>query len=426
MTSPSDPLSHPASPVSVPSRKYQRVLDQLERDIHAGNYAVGAKLPSEADLVRRLGVSRITVGRAVRELARRGLIERRAGSGSYVRRPETVTTAPPAGRGQLFGLLIPDLGETEIFEPICQGMAGAPGVGSRHALVWGQVTRDPAAKEQAGWELCRQYVARGVDGVFFAPYERTPASREINRRILQTLEEAHIPVVLLDRDVLPYPERSRHDLVGIDNRRAGFLATDHLLRQGCRRPGFLAFPDTAATVDARVAGYREALRYGGTAATAGTDDAGVNDDRRTATEHPDVARLDPADAEAVQRWLDTSHPDGVVCANDRTAGQLMHTLLGLGHRIPQDLRLVGMDDVGYASLLPVPLTTVHQPCREIGIAAMSAMLERTAAPSPRAVAAGAAAASPTTPLLARDILLRCDLVVRASCGALPAPSRRRG
>jgi GntR family transcriptional regulator of arabinose operon len=93
--------------------------------------------------------------------------------------------------------------------------------------------------------------------------------------------------------------------------------------------------------------------------------------------------------------------DGFVCANDRTAGQLMQVLLNLGHRIPQEFRVVGIDDVEYASLLPVPLTTVHQPCREIGETAMAAMLERVKRPN----------------MLARDILVECRLVIRDSCGA---------
>jgi DNA-binding LacI/PurR family transcriptional regulator len=68
------------------------------------------------------------------------------------------------------------------------------------------------------------------------------------------------------------------------------------------------------------------------------------------------------------------------------------------------VRIVGIDDVQYAPLLPVPLTTVHQPCREIGVAAVAAMLERIGSPEmPR-----------------RDILLDCRLVVRESCGENPA------
>src|SRR2546423_14729597 len=100
---------------------YQQITECLERDIRSGKYAAGQKFPSEAALVQRFGVSRITVGRAVRELQQRGLLDRISGSGTYVRAAERRRQG-----GLLFGLVIPNLGETEIFEPICQGIAASP------------------------------------------------------------------------------------------------------------------------------------------------------------------------------------------------------------------------------------------------------------------------------------------------------------
>ena len=72
--------------------------------------------------------------------------------------------------------------------------------------------------------------------------------------------------------------------------------------------------------------------------------------------------------------------EAFVCVNDRVAGELMHMFLAKGLRIPEDIRLVGIDDVRYASLLPVSLTTVRQPTREIGEAALRTMLDRIRMP----------------------------------------------
>ncbi|MBW3552682.1 MAG: substrate-binding domain-containing protein, partial [Gemmatimonadetes bacterium] len=94
-------------------------------------------------------------------------------------------------------------------------------------------------------------------------------------------------------------------------------------------------------------------------------------------------------------------PDGIVCANDRTAARLMHTLLELGHDLPGAVRMVGIDDLDLAELLPVPLTTYRQPTTRIGAEALAAMLQRIERPD----------------LPIRDILLHGDLVVRRSCGA---------
>lgn len=358
---------------SVP--KHERVRQTLADAIASGQYEAGQRLPSESELVKTFGASRPTVNRALRELQLAGIIERRAGSGSYVR-------ADTAARGYTFGLLIPELGRTEIFEPICRGMAEAQH-GSHHVLLWGSSLGDQANLEQQVAQACRQLVAKKVSGVFFAPLELTPQRDTINQTIAKVFDKAGIPVILLDRDLVPYPERSRYDLVGIDNRRAGYTITAHLLRCGCRRVMFLGRPGSAPTIDARIAGYYEALEQ-------------ASGDRERI-----VCRIDPEDKEQVKAALAKTHPDGIVCANDFTAAQLLKTLTDLGVNVPAKMRLAGIDDVKYASLLSVPLTTLHQPCTDMGAIAVSAMLERLRNPK----------------LPARDILLNFRLVIRDSCGA---------
>ena len=73
---------------------------------------------------------------------------------------------------------------------------------------------------------------------FFAPYELVPEKEEANRRMAVMLREAGIPVVLLDRDLTPFPSRSDFDVVGIDNIAGGHLLGEHLLKLGCRRIHF--------------------------------------------------------------------------------------------------------------------------------------------------------------------------------------------
>ncbi|MEO8591860.1 MAG: GntR family transcriptional regulator [Candidatus Solibacter sp.] len=353
---------------------YARIRERLERDIALSRYAPGQKFPSEAALVQRFGASRITVGRAVRDLQQRGLLKRVAGSGTYVSAPD-----PPAREGLLFGLVIPNLGETEIFEPICQGIAAAPEARS-HALLWAHAEQRGASREEQALALARDCIARRVAGVFFAPLEFSAHSAEINVRVLKLLKAAGIAVVLLDRRPEDAAARRGCDLVGIDNHRAGFLATSHLLGLGARRVGFVRVEGQAATVKERVRGYRDAL------------------------DGAPPAMLTMRSLQAIDFTPQARECDAFVCANDRVAGGWMQTLLAHGVRIPGGARMVGIDDVNYAALLPVPLTTVRQPCREIGETAMRAMLERLEHPK----------------MLARDILLECALVIRKSCGAPPA------
>jgi len=363
-------------PVDVIVSKHEKILRALSDAIASGEYQPGQRLPSESELVKTFGASRPTVNRALRELQLAGVIDRRVGSGSYIR-------SDHHARGYTFGLLIPELGRTEIFEPICHGMVEAQ-QGGNHVLLWGSSLGDPQNTEAQASNLCRQFVAKKVSGVFFAPLELTPQKDAINRNVAEVFDKAGIPIILLDRDLVPYPSRSPYDLVGIDNRRAGYTITAHMLRSGCRRVLFLGRPGSAPTVDARIAGYREALV-----------DAGIVLD-------PDfVCRTDPQDQSRIKEILDQFQPDGFVCANDFTAANLLKTLTELGISVPDQIRMTGIDDVKYANLLSVPLTTIHQPCAEMGAIAISAMIERLRNPK----------------LPARDILLNFRLVVRRSCGA---------
>lgn len=142
----------------------------------------------------------------MKDLQREGMIVRRAGSGTYVAGRE-------GGQGHVFGLLIPGLGETEIFETICQGTS--PGAQARgHALLWGDTTYGNDEGQIA--ELCEYYIGRKVSGIFFAPLELRPDKDELNHWVLERLAKAHIPVNLLDRCIYPYPRRSSYDLIGID------------------------------------------------------------------------------------------------------------------------------------------------------------------------------------------------------------------
>jgi DNA-binding LacI/PurR family transcriptional regulator len=113
------------------------------------------------------------------------------------------------------------------------------------------------------------------------------------------------------------------------------------------------------------------------------------------------------DMEFVRRLVEEERPDGVVCGNDRTAAQLMRSLIAMGVRLPEQIRMVSFDDVNYAKFLPVPLTTIHQNCPQMGDSAMDLMLDRIQHPHRPGV----------------DLLIPFELVVRESCG--PAPLAKK-
>jgi len=366
--------------------KHTEISTKIVADIASGKFPAGSRLPSEVQLVKQFTVSRPTVGRALRDLEAKGLIERRAGSGTYVR-----SSAAQSATTRIFGLLVPGLGTTEIFQIICGEIASLARV-QNYGLLWGGSTNpheDTDASLEHAEVLCRQFIARKISGVFFAPAELTPGQEPANRRLAESLREAGIAVVLLDRDLRSFPQRSDFDLVCLDNMASGYMVAEHLIKLGCRRLVFVARPMSAATVDARIAGVREALA------------------RHRIEPDPGWIRSgDPSDPKFVRSLVAGKQADAFVCANDNTAALLMRSIEACGFRTPNDFRVAGFDDVKYATLVSPTLTTIHQPCRDLATIAFRTMLERLAEPT----------------LPARSILLPPHLVVRESCGAyLPRP-----
>ena len=361
--------------------KHREISQQLAAEIAAGKYPTGARLPSEAQLVAKHKVSRPTVGRAFRQLENDGLIERRAGSGTYVR-----DAAAQKASTRTIGLLVPGLATTEIFQIICGEITSLARVRD-YGVLWGGSTNpheDTDASLEHAEELCQQFIARKLSGVFFAPAELTPGQVPANRKLAESLRDAGIPVVLLDRDLVAYPGRSDFDLVGMDNMASGYLLAEHLIKLGCKKIIFVARPLSAPTVDARIAGVREAfVRHG-------------------IEPEPNWVRYgNPTDVKFHRSLLAGKQADAFICANDHTAAELMRAIESSGFRVPKDFRVVGFDDVKYATLVTPPLTTIHQPCRDLATIAFRTMLERLAEPT----------------LPPRSIWLQPGLIVRESCGA---------
>ena len=379
----------PVEPFNDTTTRFRDIARQLREELSSGRYGLEGRMPSEAQLVRRFGVSRPTVARALGILANEGLVERRAGSGTFARK------ATHAGIShKLLALLIPGLGNTEIFQLIGGEIASLARMHD-YGLVWGgsePPPTDPEAGLRQTEQLCRQFIERRVSGVFFAPYELVKDKEEANRSMAVMLREAGITVVLLDRDLTPFPARSDFDLVGINNISGGYLLAEHLLKLGCTRIHYVARPLSAPTVDARIAGVREALSRWNIPPEPGWLHIGDFEDRNF-----------------VRRLVGPARPEAYICANDHTAALLLGVLRKNNIRVPEDIRVVGFDDVKFATLVSPSLTTIQQPCREIAMTAFRAMLDRQA----------------DATLPACHLSLSPRLVIRDSCGAYLSRTDKR-
>ena len=374
--------------------KHDAVYDALAADIGAGKYRDEGKLPSEAQLVMRFKVSRPTVIRALRDLQKDGLVTRRAGAGTFLAalklRPlpvEPLRPQPLSSQALELGLLVPGVRRAgEIFEVIAGELARlARSAG--HMFWWtggGAEDLDPVATLANAEKICDQFVQRRVAGFFFASFEHMAKCEATNVGLVNRLREAGITVVLLDRDMSPFPLRTDLDLVGIDNFQGGYVLAQHLIKLGCRRIKFLAVPFSAPTVMSRLAGAREAMLAANIEVPRDFFQVGF-----------------PEDAKLAKLIVAGRMTDAVICGNDHTAAALIRSLHNIGINVPRNIRVVGFDDVHYATLVSPTLTTMHQPCREIATLAFRAMLSRIADPT----------------LTPRTILLTPHLVVRESCGA---------
>lgn len=355
--------------------KYLAIAEALKRDILAGKYEREERFPSEGALVRRFGASRPTVERALRELKREGLLKSKAGSGSFL------TFAAHNATGSI-GVIAPDYRKIEFFTRLCDAMAKEARA-SGYDVLLGDVTT-PEASDRGRWAiaLAEAYAARRTAGVLLEPVDLIPDSYDATKKVLDIFAAKKIPVVLLDRDYLPFPARSRYDLVGIDNVQSGYRVSRHLVESGARNLRFLTHPDYANTIRERIQGVALAAL-----------DAGLN------WKSGFVIEREPSDIAFFSRLMRGKNPpDAFVCRNDPTAAQLVQTLSKLGIRVPGCVRVAGFDDGDIAKLLNPPLTTIRQPVATLAATAVASLLQRIRNPG----------------LAPRAILLDAALVVRAS------------
>jgi DNA-binding LacI/PurR family transcriptional regulator len=359
--------------------KHLKLFAELDRAIRAGVFARGQRLPTEAELMKQYSVSRTTVTRTLRDLEHSGVIWRRRGSGTYIKENKSTAT-------QHFGMMVHSVEPGSIFlkvyEVLAQAIERAEG-----DLRLTHVNTEGKLADQAV-EAAKRLVSLGVKGVFFLPHSLYREGELANQRVTEVFARAGVSVVLLDREICAFPQRSGYDLVSVDNTHGGYLVGQHLIEVGCKRPLFVAESATFSFPSARARwiGCREAWETGGI--------------------EPRSFGCDPESMAQVMQAVRDFKPDGIVCDNDRHAAMVMRHLINSAILVPEHMRLAGFDDTPTASLLAVPLTTVRQPAGAIALRAMSLMKDRMAHPG----------------LPPAQVAVRCELVVRESTAGAAAPT----
>jgi len=350
--------------------KQTQAYAELKRDILSGRYAV-SRFPSDRVLAVRFAVSRSTIMRVLADLERDGLVSRRQGSGTFVTK---------SASARKIGLVVPGVACTDFFQPIVSEI-NQLARRAEYSLLFAEVfslDRDERVRQVR--ELAAEFVKKRVAGVIYEPLAG-PNGVEANDHILRVFRKAHIPVVLLDCDIVSFPQRSEYDVVGVNDVEAGAKIASHLLSVGARKIHFLICKLCPTTFENRLYGAEAELARAGLCKSGNVLHAEAND----------VAAL----KRHIRRY---GKPDAFVCSNDAIAAEFRKSLEAVGLSVPNDVLLTGFADMPVASLMTPALTTVRQSRDQMGAAAFSRLLQRIADPA----------------LEPNEILFPAPLVVRES------------
>ncbi|PCK07512.1 MAG: LacI family transcriptional regulator [Alteromonadaceae bacterium] len=297
-------------------------------------------MPTLKDVAKDVGVSVATVsyvlnnsgsvGEAVREKVL-AAVERL----NY--RPNRQAQAMRTGLSRSIGLVLPDL-TNPFFPELAQKVENE--ARSRGIIVILIDTQNCPEAEKQGLIMLGQ---QSVDGIIWCPVGDTAPS---------TLKEARCPVVLIDRPIAGF------DVVQSDYRVGGALAAEHAIALGHKRVGLLSGPSSVASAVQRRAGFLERA----------SNNLEVIWDINVpfTTELTDEAR----------ERLRAKDVTMVVAAADLIAVGAMNYLGESGLKVPQDISLIGFDDIPWAIILRPKLTTISQPTAEIGREAVEVLAQR--------------------------------------------------
>ncbi len=255
-----------------------------------------------------------------------------------------------AGTNQAIGMIVLDVANP-FFTDVARGVEDVLRE-QRRPLILGSSAQD-GEREKTYLDLFEQ---QRMSGVLI-----TPVGTAIDR--LKRLRDRGTSVVLVDR----MTRAKEFSSVSVDDKTGGLLATEHLLSIGRRRIGFIGGPASLPQVKNRLAAARAAVdQHDGAELTF----------VETITMNADAGR---AGAEQLMDLPKRKRPNAVFAANDLVALGVLQALTLAGVRVPDDMAIVGYDDIDFAGSAAIPLTSVHQPAIEMGSTAAKLLLDVIAA-----------------------------------------------
>lgn len=328
------------------------------------------RFPTLRDIAQEAGVSIATVSMVINKKADRISEPTQARVLKAAKRLGYIHNAMAASlvtrRTKTIGFVVPDI-TNPFFPEIAKGVEDMAQSNGFHVMIC-NTGENPKREEQC----VRGFLEKAVDGILL-----THGNGQND--LVESLHNGHVPVVLIDRNLDSPLIDGR---IMVDNEAGGYLATQHLIDQGCRRIVFLGGPKSSVTNRAREAGYRKALEEAGLSSV-------------------DVLYGDYCVQSGENMGLNVLKNgitfDGAFCANDAIAIGAMQEWSKVGIQVPEDVLLIGFDDISLARYMHPSLSTIHQPKHRMGSMACRMLLDCIEGVESK-----------------REIVLKASLVVRES------------
>lgn len=327
-------------------KKYERIVSWVQTEIENGALSRGDKLPSENELMERFRISRQTVRRAMEELTEKGVVEGRRGSGTYV----TVNTRRYAAGKEIRIAVMLTYVDTYIFPSIIKGIESV--LSSEGCTLQIAMTDNAVEKERM---LLKEFIhTQSVDGIIAETVKS--ALPNPNMELYREIENMGIPVLFVNS----YYKELDIPHISMDDRKAGYLAAKHLAECGHTRIGGIFKADDGQG-HLRYAGYTDALME---------QEIKIRGDQVIWIDSEELRTMGEESAKFLKRLKGCT---ACVCYNDETAYKIVEIFRKAGHRVPEDLSVVGIDNSGLAKFCPVPLTSVENPVEKLGRTAAERM-----------------------------------------------------
>jgi DNA-binding LacI/PurR family transcriptional regulator len=361
-----------------PSHLYLQIEKALKNKIERGELCVGDQIGTHQELAKEYNVSLITIKKAVSDLVAEGCLISRVGKGTFV--AEKHWKKIDLSEHKTIGLVLRDLNH-QFFSKIVHSVEERA-----YELGFNVMLSNSSGSSEKEENQINRFREMGVDGLIIASLSFEYKATDY----IQKLHSENFPYIMVS-----YIHDPDYWYVGSNQELGGFMATEHLIKLGYESIGYVHVGKGNILSEVRKNGYLLALQENDR-----PFDSRVIYYLSEHIAHPSGDRYSLGYEFGKKFRNLTPKPDALFLYSDVMALGFEHALLEQGIKIPNDVALVGFDDVMLAEYAAVPLTTIHQPTDKIGKTAVDIIQKRINKDD-----------------VGNRTIFKPSLIVRESCGA---------